>query len=69
MVFLRNIRERQGLLQEEIAKTLGVSRSAIAMWESGKANPRGETLVKLADALNCTIDELYGRSPPCGPGA
>ena len=37
---------------------LGVSQQSVAKWESGKALPRGETLIKLAAVLSCSIDEL-----------
>ncbi len=63
---IKLLRENIGFLQEELAQILGVSRSTVAMWETNKAHPRGETLVKLADALHCTIDQLYGRDPPDG---
>lgn len=64
LVNMKFLRERQGLQQEELAQILDVGRSTVAMWETGKSYPRGETLVKLADALRCSIDELYGREPP-----
>lgn len=58
---LKRIRDKCGLSQEVIAQALGVSRSAVAMWENSNAYPRGKTLARLADLLHCTIDELYGR--------
>lgn len=59
MLKIKQLREEKGLLQEELSSNLGVSRSTVSMWETGKAYPRGETLVKLAAALGCTIDELF----------
>lgn len=64
MVRIKTLREGKGLRQEELAHILGVSRSAVAMWETDKSYPRGETLAKLASVLDCTIDELYAREPP-----
>ena len=64
MTALKKLRERCGLSQEAIAQSIGVSRSAVAMWETNDAYPRGKTLARLADALHCTIDQLYGREPP-----
>ncbi len=61
MTELKKIRDRHGISQEAISQALGVSRSAVAMWETSEAYPRGKTLARLADFLGCTIDELYGR--------
>ena len=46
------------MTQNELSAQVGVSRSALAMWETGKAYPRAELLPKLAQILNCTVDEL-----------
>ena len=46
------------MTQIELACVLGVSRSSLAMWETGKSFPRAELLPKLAKILNCSIDEL-----------
>lgn len=55
---IKSIREANGLTQEELANQLGVNRSAVAMWEAGKAMPRADKLLKLAELLGCTVDEL-----------
>lgn len=63
-------RTQNGLSQADLAKLLGVSQQAITQWETGKAMPRGETLIKLADLFGCAIDELCGRcahEAPPGP--
>lgn len=42
--FYRNfsiLRKKKGLTQEEIAEDLGVSRSAVAKWESGVSPTKG----------------------------
>ncbi len=45
---LRSFRERQGLSQETLAKWLGVSRSALASYESGMRNPGISVLENMA---------------------
>ena len=55
---LKTFRESQNMTQDELALKLNISRSSIAMWESGKSLPRTELLIKLADIFGCTIDEL-----------
>ena len=55
---IRNIRKLKKLTQEQLARDLGIRRSTVAMWETGKAMPRAALLPKLADILGCTVDEL-----------
>ena len=55
---VRQIRESKNMTQETLSLKIGVSRSTIAMWESGQAKPRADTLIKLAAVLGCTVDEL-----------
>lgn len=52
--------------QKKLAETLGVSRSAVAMWEAGLSEPDNETLIKLANFFNVTTDYLLGtkEKPP-----
>lgn len=48
------------LNQDEVAAALEVNRSAVAKWETGKALPRAEKLVRLARLYHCTVGELIG---------
>jgi len=57
---LRDLREAKGLSQEKLATMAGVSQSIIAKAEKGRS-VRGDVLDKLACALDCTMDYLYGR--------
>lgn len=56
---LEIMRTRANMTQAELAAKLGIDRTCIAKWETGKAYPRASQLPVLAKALNCTIDELY----------
>ena len=58
MLSLKKLREESGLSQESVATYVGVGRSAVAMWETGKTMPRTETLPKLATLFGCTVDEM-----------
>ena len=55
---LKRIRMQKNITQVELAEMLGISRTAVSMWETGEALPRAETLKRLAKILGCTIDEL-----------
>lgn len=56
---LRAIRESKNMTQDKLAEALNISRTSIAMWESGAAMPRADKLPELAKLLGCTIDELF----------
>ena len=47
-----------GMTQKQLAEAVGCYPKDICRWELGKHSPRGEALLKLSRALNCTIDEL-----------
>lgn len=56
-----NIKERRkqaNITQSELAASIGVGQSAVAMWETGASLPRAELLPKIASVLNCTVDDL-----------
>lgn len=56
----------KGYSQEEVAGRLGVSRQAVAKWESGQSAPSTENLFKLAELFGSTVDLLLTESiPPC----
>ena len=56
------LRESRGLTQAQMAKTAGIPRPTWANVESGSANPTLNVLLKIAEALQVTIEELL--SPP-----
>ncbi|HEX7549711.1 MAG TPA: helix-turn-helix transcriptional regulator [Candidatus Methylomirabilis sp.] len=55
---LRQIREKKGLSLRELAEKAGVDWTSINRIELGKANPRFETLEKLAKALGVSTRDL-----------
>ena len=55
----RLVKARGDRKREEVAKAVGVSISAIAMYENGDRIPRDETKVKLADYFGTTVQELF----------
>lgn len=60
---LKLLRNRKGMLQEDVAKYLGLTRPAYSHYETGRRIPDAEMLEKLADLYQVSIDELMGRSP------
>jgi transcriptional regulator with XRE-family HTH domain len=58
---IKNFREQKGISQSELAEKLNVTRQAVSNWETGKTQPDIDTLHKIADILEVSIDELiYG---------
>ena len=57
---LKKIREAQGLSQSELSKRSGVSRPTIIKIETeDEPNVKAKTLVALADALGCSVTEIF----------
>ena len=59
---IRELRRKNKLSQKELANKLNVSNGAIAMWETGKREPNSNTLYKLANIFNVSIDYLFGNT-------
>lgn len=61
MIFrLKEVREKNGITQEELAEKSGVSRATISLIESGRADcVKTDTLAKLADALEKKASDLF----------
>lgn len=58
---LRELRNKSGLTQNEIATKLGVSGQTILNWENGIYEPKINQLIQLADLFNVTVDYLIER--------
>lgn len=61
MLKLRSIRQEHKLSQVEVAQRLNMSPARYNNYEVNKAEPDIDTLIKLADMYNVTVDELLGR--------
>ena len=55
---LQELRKNKGLTQEELAKELFVSRTAISKWESGRGYPSIDSLKEISRYFSVSIDEL-----------
>ncbi|MGF3103677.1 helix-turn-helix domain-containing protein [Rossellomorea sp. DUT-2] len=58
---LIELRKDKKLRQEDIAKILGIARTTYAMYEQGNREPDFDTLNKIADFFEVTVDYLLGR--------
>ena len=57
---IKRLRKKRQLTQEQLAEMVGVSAQAVSKWESG-GYPDPSLLPAVADSLDASIDELYGR--------
>lgn len=57
---LRNVRKQKGLSQQELAIRLNVVRQTVSKWEKGLSVPDADMLVKIAEILEVSVEELLG---------
>jgi putative transcriptional regulator len=59
------IRKERGILQDEIAKAMGVSRQTISSLENGRYNPSILLAYKIAKYFGMTIEEVFVFEEEC----
>ena len=59
---LKKLRKAKGMTQDKVAKKLGIQQTAVSHWEHGDFCPGAAYLVKLADCIGCSVDEILGRT-------
>jgi transcriptional regulator with XRE-family HTH domain len=61
---LKRLRKAHGLTQQKLAQEAGVSLIVVTKVEQGVTkDPAMSSLVKMADAMGLSIDDLIGRQP------
>jgi transcriptional regulator with XRE-family HTH domain len=58
---LQKGRHAAGLTQEKLARKAKVPLTTLREWEQGRRGMRLQAAIKLADALDVSLDELVGR--------
>ena len=56
---LQTLMNRRWVTQEELAKRINSSQQMVSRYLTGQSIPSAITLKKIADALNCNINEFY----------
>jgi len=64
---IRNLREDNDLTQQQIANMLYINRRTYAAYENGINSMTPETLCKIADIFNTSVDWLLGRTDEFAP--
>nr|WP_051527138.1 helix-turn-helix transcriptional regulator [[Eubacterium] cellulosolvens] len=57
--FISTRRKHMRLTQEELADQVGVSKSAIAKWETDGGLPDRDNLRRIAEVMDVSVDELH----------
>ncbi|MBR5312203.1 MAG: helix-turn-helix domain-containing protein [Clostridia bacterium] len=58
---LKELRQKQGISQKDFAALIGIPANTYNQWENGKRQPDTETMLKLAEYFNVSVDYLLGR--------
>lgn len=66
-VQLAELRNSKGFTQQQVADATGLSRARLNNYEQGIREPDLDTLIKLAQFYNTSVDSLLGVAPPNHP--
>lgn len=61
--YLRDLRRRRGMSQQELALALGVSKQTISNWEVGSKVPRMKTVEKIANIFGVSRNSILAGLP------
>lgn len=56
---IKEMRMKEGLTAEELAKELGTSTSAVNMYECGLRIPRDEIKIRIAEFFHAPIESIF----------
>ena len=57
---LKKLRKARGMTAKQLAAACGLTDAAISMMETGRRNPSYEVMLKLCEALDCSLADLVG---------
>lgn len=57
---LKELRKKKGYSQQELAIRLNVVRQTVSKWEKGLSVPDADTLIKMAEIFDVSVNELLG---------
>lgn len=59
---LKMLREESGFTQQHLAEVLNLTSGAVSHYENGTNEPTIDTLIRIADVLNVSVDYLVGNA-------
>lgn len=66
---VRELRRAKGVTQAELARVIGVAQNTLSYWEQGKYDIDTDSLQRIADYFDCSVDYLLVRSDSTAPSA
>ena len=60
---IKEFREELHFTQNELAEKINNVQRNVSNWETGVNEPDCETILRLADIFDISLDELFGREP------
>ena len=55
---LKIVRIKKGIKQKDLALMIGISQNLLSMYESGKRNPKLDTIKKIVVILDCAVEDI-----------
>lgn len=59
----QKIKESKNVKDRDVAKATGIDPATFSHWKKGLYTPKEDKLIKIANYLNISVDELKGISP------
>lgn len=59
---IKELRNEKGLLQADVANYIGKSERMVGFYEKGERDPNTDTLIKLSELFDVSIDYILGKS-------
>lgn len=59
---IKELRNEKGLLQSDVAEYIGKSERIVGFYEKGERDPNTDTLIKLSELFDVSIDYILGKS-------
>lgn len=63
---IKELRNEKGITQEQLAKELNVTRSAVGLWEVDNTDPDIKNIIAIAKYFDVTTDFLFGLEDETG---
>ena len=62
MIRLKDVRNKFKMQQKDVCLSLNIPQNTYSQYENGKREPDSETLSRIADFFNVSVDYLLGRT-------
>lgn len=59
---IKDLRRSFDMSQTELGRKVGVGKTTISNWETGYSSPDPDSLIKLSNIFNCSVDYLLGQA-------